>query len=159
MPSSVKNDNDAVVVIGKEIVKRIKALPDQDSAKVHFTRGYEIQTEELPCISVEIGSDTPTDPDGLQMNGFTDSLLVVNVDIYDQSNTAVGLSRLFQQRALCHRAIMTDYTLGGLVIQVRYAGSAEPIYDPETGLTGWTLRVPFIVHYRFKESDRTVLIK
>ena len=158
MPPSVQNDNDAAVVIGKEIVNFIKSLPDQDAAKVHFARGYAIQPDELPCISIEIGSDTPAEPDGLQMNGFTDSILVVNVDIYDQSNTAVGLSRLFRQRALCHKAIMTDYTLGGLVIQVRYAGSAEPIYDPETGLTGWMLRVPFMVHYRFSDLDRTVLI-
>lgn len=157
MPS-VLNEKDAAIVIGEKFAELIKALPDIESAKVHFARGYEIQVDELPCVSVELGQDTPTDPDGTQMNGYTDSLLVIYLDIYDQSNSAVGLARVYRQRALCHKAIMADFTLGDLVIQVRYGGNAEPIYDPETGLTGWTLRVPFVVHYRFNDSDRTVLI-
>lgn len=157
MPS-VQNEKDAAVVIGEKFAELIKALVDMDASKVEFGVGYEIELEQLPLVSIELGPDTPTDPDGKQMNGYTDSLLVVYVDIYDQQNTRAGLKRTFRKRALCHKAIMDDYTLGGLVVQVRYGGNAEPVYDPETGLPGWTLRVPFTVHYRFNDADRTILI-
>ena len=53
---------------------------------------------------------------------------------------------------------MADRTLGlSQVVDVRYGGAARPIMDPQGGLPGCVLSVPFIVHYRFSVEDRTVL--
>ena len=156
MPS-VAGPEDFAITIGERIVKLIRALPEIDAAKVHFSRAYEIQEDELPCISVEIGPDVPTDPDGVQSSNFLDSELTIFVDLYDHGNDAIAMKRIAFQRALCHRAIMADFKLGlPFVIQARYGGAGDPAPDDETGLPGWTMRVPFPVHYRFNDDDRTV---
>jgi len=156
MPS-VGADKDLSIVIGERFVTLIKAAPEINPAKVHFSRAYEIQEDETPCVSVEIGPDNPADPDGAQLSNFTDSMQVIYVDLYDQHNDAEAMIRVAYQRALCHRAIMVDYTLGlAFVVQTHYGGSAEPVADDESGLPGWTMRVPFTVHYRFNDDDRTI---
>lgn len=156
MPS-VAADKDLSIVIGERVVTLIKAVPEIEAAKVHFSRAYEIQEDELPCISVEIGPDTPLDPDGTQLSNFENSEQTIFVDIYDHKNDAEAMIRVAFQRALVHRAIMLDYTLGlAFVVQARYGGAGEPASDDETGLPGWTMRVPFPVHYKFNDDDRTV---
>lgn len=156
MPS-VAAQKDLSIVIGEKIVELIKAVPEIQAAKVHFSRAYEIQEDELPCISVEIGPDLPTDPDGTQSSSFEDSEQVIFVDLYHHSNDAEAMIEIAFQRALCHRAIMTDYTLGlAFVVQAKYGGAAEPASDPDSGLPGWTMRAAFPVHYRFNDDDRTV---
>lgn len=148
---------DFAITIGEKIVKLIQALPEIQPGKVHFSRAYEIQVDELPCISIEIGPDTPTDPDGTQSSNFEDSELMIFVDLYDHQLDAEAMKRIAQQRALVHTAIMADFTLGlAFVQQVRYGGASEPASDAESGLPGWTMRVFFPVHYRFNDDDRTV---
>ncbi len=156
MPT-LAGQEDFAITIGEKITELIRALPEIEGGKVHFSRAYEIQVEELPCISVEIGPDIPTDPDGTQSSNFEDSEQLIYVDLYDHANDAEAMKRIALQRALCHKAIMTDFTLGlAFVVQARYGGASEPASDAESGLPGWTMRVSFPVHYRFNDDDRTV---
>ena len=153
----VAGASDFAIVIAEKVVALIKAVPEIEEPKVHFARAFEIQQDEMPCISVEVGPDLPTDPDGQQSSNFTDSELTIYVDLYDQRNDAEAMRRIAFKRALCHRAILQDYTLGlAFVVQARYGGATEPASDAESGLPGWTMRVPFSVHYRFNFDDRTV---
>lgn len=156
MPS-VAGTKDFSIIIGERFVTLIGAVVEIDAAKVHFSRAYEIQPEEMPCISVEIGPDVPLDPDGQMLSNHTDSEQVIYVDLYDQRNDAQAMVEIAFQRALCHRAILTNHTLGlSFVVQAKYGGAEEPASDEESGLPGWTIRVPFPVHYRFNDDDRTV---
>lgn len=156
MPS-VAGTKDFSIVIGERFVTLIAAVVEIDAAKVHFSRGEEIEEAEMPCISVEIGADVPTDLDGQAMSNHTDSEQTIFVDLYDKRNDEKAMIEIAFQRALVHHAVMLDHTLGlAFVQQVSYGGSAEPASDPETGLPGWTMRVIFPVHYRFNDDDRTV---
>ncbi len=156
MPT-LAGQEDFAITIGEKIVKLIQALPEIEPGKVHCSRAYEVQVDELPCISVEIGADTPTDPDGTQSSNFEDSEQMIFVDLYDHRNDAEAIKRIALARALCHQAIMADFTLGlAFVVQARYGGASEPASDAESGLPGWTMRVAFPVHYRFNDDDRTV---
>lgn len=156
MPS-LAGAQDFAITIGEKIVELIQALPEMESGKVHFSRAYEIQEDELPCISVEIGADTPTDPSGVQSSNFEDSEQMIFVDLYDHQVDAEAMKRIALARALVHKAIMADFTLGlAFVVQARYGGASEPASDAESGLPGWTMRVAFPVHYRFNDDDRTV---
>lgn len=150
-------DTDFAIVIGERFVTLIKAVPEIDPAKVHFARAYEIQPDELPCISVELGPDTPFESDGKTHSNFTDSQQIIYVDLYDHQNDAEAVKRITFQRALVHKAVQDDYTIGlPFVEQVLFGGAIEPISDIESGLPGWVMRVPFPVNYRFNDNDRTV---
>ena len=156
MPT-LAGQQDFAITIGERIAKLIRALPEIEPGKVHFSRAYEIQVDELPCISIEIGADTPTDPDGTQSSNFEDSEQMIFVDSYDHRSDAEAMKRIALVRALCHKAIMADFTLGlSFVVQARYGGASHPASDAESGLPGWTMRVAFPVHYRFNDDDRTV---
>lgn len=155
--ASVGASNDLSVVIGERVTELIKAADEIDPAKVHFSRAYEIQELELPCVSVELGPDLPVDPDGQHTSTWTDSLQTVYVDIYDYSSEAEALIEVQFKRAVVHRALMIDHKLGqNFIVQVHYGGAMEPIADPESGIPGWTMRLVFDVHYRFNVTDRTI---
>lgn len=148
---------DPTIIIGQRFQKLISDVPEIEAAKVHFSRGYEIQSDDTPCISVEIGEDLPNDPDGQQNSNHTDSTLIINVDLYQTQNDSEAMIDLGYYRALVHRAVFQDHKLGMPgVIATRYGGASEPADDEEAGLPGWTMRLPFPVHYRFNYQDRTV---
>ena len=146
---------DRAYSIADRVRTLLKSANDIDPAKVHLGRAYTIGEQEMPCLSVEIGEDTPLDVG--QINSATyDSLLLIEVDIYHRQYGELAIAELHKQRSLIHFAVMADRTLGLSYVQdVQYAGAGRPLKDNEGGLPGYVMTVPFIVQYRFDVQDRT----
>jgi len=156
MPT-LAGSEDLALTICDRIVTLIRALPEIDAAKVHFARAYQIQPDEMPYISVEMGPDRPADPDGQASSAFTDSLLQVEIDIYHQGTGESALRNVQKRQALVHKAVMADCTLGlPFVVQAIYGGASGPLADPDQGLQGYVKQAIFVIHYRFNVDDRSI---
>ena len=157
MPS-ISGTEDPSITIANAFVVLIRAVPEIDAAHVHFSLAYDIVDAEMPCASVEIGADVALDPDGAWLSAGTDSELMIYVDLYDRKLDADAMIRIALQRAYVHKAVMANDSKLGLndVIQTKYQGAEVPAADPESGVPGWTMRIPFAVHYRFDQADRSI---
>ena len=153
MPSTAGTE-DLSITIAERIQTLFQALNEVDPKRVFFGRTYEIDPIEMPCADIELGPDVPVDQ---QQSKHQSALQTIYLDLYDQRNDSEALIKCAKYKALGFYAIMQDYTLGlPFVLDTTYGGAQEPASDADAGLPGWTMRVAFLVHYRFNDDDRTV---
>ena len=130
------------------------ALPE---AAVYRNRVLSLSEDEqeLPAISVRIGTDTPVADSGQGSMQFIDSFQELLVDVIakgDDEDDVIG--SLLDLRAAIHEALQADVTLGlAFVTDTAYGGASSP--DIATGgarLVG-SLSTRWVVRYRMTFTD------
>lgn len=121
---------------------------------IDFGRAHQIREDELPAISIELGAEAPTDPDGQAATSYIDAFASLYVDIYESVADGEALRTIEHVRAEVHRALMADETLGlSFVHQIHYQGAEDPITDPDGGDIFYSRRMIWAVEFRFARTD------
>lgn len=127
------------------------------SASVYRHRALSLSDDEqeLPAITVRIGTDTPVADSGQGSMQFIDSYQELLVDVIakgDDEDDVIG--SLLDLRAAIHEALQADVTLGlAFVTDTAYGGASSP--DIPTGgsrLVG-SFSTRWVVRYRMNFTD------
>lgn len=142
-----------------QVVNAAKAAIDAASpaAAVYRNRVLSLSEDEqeLPAISVRIGTDTPVADSGQGSMQFIDSFQELLVDVIAKGDSEDDvIDSLLSLRATIHEALQADVTLGlAFVTNTAYAGAGSP--DIATGgarLVG-SLSTRWVVRYRMNYTD------
>lgn len=135
------------------------ALGDNTSlnASVYKHRNASLNEDEqeLPCVSVSIGADTPLADMGAVNMAYVDSLLDVEiVATVRADDEADAITALMDLRRQVHITLMADRSLGlSFVIDTRYGGADAPTIDVQADRAAARMSSKWAVHYRMSISD------
>lgn len=139
------------------IALAIGASTALQGAKVFTNRSFSLleASDEMPCVTVNYGTDQPLDPLGASNLSFIDSLIEVpTVCFVGAEDEPSAMSALMDMRIAVHKALMADVTQGlAFVIATRYAGAVEPEMDSSTQRILASLKSSWFVHYRMNLLD------
>ena len=130
------------------------ALPE---AAVYRNRVLSLSEDEqeLPAISVRIGTDTPVADSGQGSMQFIDSLQELLVDIVATgSSEDEVVEALLDLRANVHVALQSDVTLGlAFVTDTQYGGASSPDIATGAARLAGSLSTRWVVRYRMNYTD------
>jgi hypothetical protein len=111
--------------------------------------------QELPAVCPRIGADDPLTDRGVANLSFIDSQITITFGLYARASSEPELmAELMRLRAVVHRALMADQTLGlPFVMGVLYLGAAEPELDAAGSLIAGRVDASFAVEYRMNLTD------
>lgn len=103
--------------------------------------------DELPAAILWDGGEEPRD----NRTGALQIAIGCEVDIVCAKASDVDLGPEISERlAQVKQALMSDWTLGGVVAEVRYLGCSEPVVDDESGgspLASLTARFELLIEH------------
>ncbi len=111
--------------------------------------------QEVPAVSVRMGSDTPISDAGVENFTYIDSLLEISVEAYARDVDEVALlTQLVELRRQIHITLQADITLGlPYVSDVRYGGALEPALSADAEFMAGSLSSRWLVRYRMNQAD------
>lgn len=132
----------------------VEAAATTASVYQHRALSLSEDEQELPAISVRMGTDTPSDANGMGSMHFIDSLLELQIDLVARGDIEEDvLDSLLTLRALVHQALQADITLGlAFVTDTQYGGTSAPDIAAGARLAGG-LSTRWVVRYRMNYTD------
>lgn len=111
--------------------------------------------QELPAISVRVGTDTPVADGGQGSMQFIDSLQELLVDAIAKGDSEDDvLESLLLLRAQIHQALQADVTLGlAFVTDTAYGGASAPDLAAGGARLVGSLSTRWVVRYRMNYTD------
>lgn len=127
------------------------------SASVYRHRALSLSDDEqeLPAISVRVGTDTPVADGGQGSMQFIDSLQELLVDAIAKGDSEDDvLESLLLLRAQIHQALQADVTLGlAFVTDTAYGGASAPDLAAGGARLVGSLSTRWVVRYRMNFTD------
>lgn len=132
----------------------IEAVLPAASVYKHRVLSLSDDEQELPAISVRIGTDTPVADRGQGSMQFIDSMQELLVDIVAKGDSEEDvLDALLALRTDVHQALQSDVTLGlAFVTDTQYGGASSPDIAIGSRLVG-SLSTRWVVRYRMNYAD------
>lgn len=144
----------------QQIVEAVVAALQADTAlgaTVYTHRQYSLSEadQELPAVSVRIGSDMPTGEFGPDNFAFIDSVLELVVEISVKAgDEQTAANSLLDLRRRVHIDLMADRTQAlSFVMDTRYGGATAPDFDVSTDRPVARLETRWGVFYRMNLTD------
>jgi len=141
-----------------QAILQASALFAEISVLQHRSLSLSNEDQELPAVSITLGSDDPLDDDGQTNLNVFDSLQALIFRIVaagdDQDTEEHIIATLQGLRRAIHVALMADDGLGlAFVIGTRYGGADAPHIEAQQERLVGTLDCRWSVHYRVNIAD------
>lgn len=133
----------------------IEAIATGASVYKHRVLSLSDEEQELPAISVRVGTDTPVADGGQGSMQFIDSLQELLVDAIAKGDSEDDvLESLLLLRAQIHQALQADVTLGlAFVTDTAYGGASAPDLAAGGARLVGSLSTRWVVRYRMNFTD------
>lgn len=143
--------SDQIIAAAAQVI-RARVEPMGIHVYAHRRMSLDPESDELPAISVDHGSDEPADQ---ETTHFIDSNLTVQTTSIVASFDEIELRRqLIALRREAHIALLADWTLGlDFVVSVTYGGAEAPEFGVQGSKMIGVLTSSWIFYYRMNRFD------